>query len=156
MDEEELEALIGSRSFGTRDAAAWFSQARGGRISERRLGLRYGATLPPICQRQLLAPHPEVPPGVDLADLRKLLVWTQQMVAAISTVHRLRGLPPGVRPALTEWEARSRLCAARLSIGKGAENARQLLPDGHQLRHRYVELDDPGYHPRRRRMIRSI
>jgi hypothetical protein len=66
-------------------------------------------------QRQLLASHPEIPAGFDLADFRKLLQWTTKTASAVLALHRMRGVPPSISPSptvfvgpqgLTLWEAR--------------------------------------------------
>ena len=115
MDEEEFDALMKLRPFGTEDAMHWYTQIRG----DIGLGMTLGSALwgrtSEDLQRQLLAPHPEIPSGFDLADLRKLLHWTAQMSSAVLAVQRMRGLSPAVRPpaavfvgthGFTMWEAR--------------------------------------------------
>jgi hypothetical protein len=115
MDEEEFDALMKWRLFGTEDATRWYAQVRG----DIGLGMTLGSALwgrtSEDLQRQLLAPHPEIPPGFDLADFRKLLQWTAQMSSAVLAVQRIRGLSPAVLPpaavfvgthGFTVWEAR--------------------------------------------------
>jgi hypothetical protein len=115
MDEEEFDALMKSRPFGTEDAIRWYAQVR----SDIGLGMTLGSALwgrtSEDLQRQLLAPHPEIPSGFDLADFRKLLQWTAQMSSAVLAVQRMRGLSPAVLPpaavfvgthGFTMWEAR--------------------------------------------------
>jgi hypothetical protein len=115
MDEEEFDALMNLRPFGTEDAMHWYAQIRG----DIGLGMTLGSALwgrtSEDLQRQLLAPHPEIPSGFDLADFRKLLQWTAQMSSAVFAVQRMRGLSPAVLPpaavfvgthGFTMWEAR--------------------------------------------------
>ena len=65
-------------------------------------------------ERQLLASHPEIPPGFSFADFRKLLQWTAQMSSAVIAAQR-RGFSPSMLSApavcvgtkrFTLWEAR--------------------------------------------------
>ena len=115
MDEEEFGALMNLRPFGTEDAIHWYAQIRG----DIGLGMTLGSALwgrtSEDLQRHLLAPHPEIPSGFDLDDLRKLLQWTAQMSSAVLAVQRMRGLSPAVLPppavfvgthGFTIWEAR--------------------------------------------------
>jgi hypothetical protein len=115
MDEEEFDAFMKSRPFGTEDAMRWDAQIRG----DFGLGMTLGSALwgrtSDDLQRQLLAPHPEIPPGFGLADFRKLLQWTAQMTSAVLAAKRLRGLSPAVlspptvfvgTQGFTMWEAR--------------------------------------------------
>jgi len=115
MDEEEFDALMNLRPFGTEDAMHWYAQIRG----DIELGMTLGSALwgrtSEDLQRQLLAPHPEIPSGFDLTDFRNLLQWTAQMSSAVFAVQRMRGLSPAVLPpaavfvgthGFTMWEAR--------------------------------------------------
>jgi hypothetical protein len=115
MDEEEFDALMKLQPFGTEDAMHWYAQIR----DDIGLGMTLGSALwgrtSEDLQRQLLAPHPEIPSGFDLADFRKLLHWTAQMSSAVLAVQRMRGLSPAVLPppavfigthGFTMWEAR--------------------------------------------------
>ena len=115
MDEEDFDAFMKLRPFGTEDAMRWDAQVR----SDVGLSITLGSALwgktPDDLQRQLIAPHPEIPPGFGLADFRKLLQWTAQMTSAIVEFQRLRGLSPAVLPpptvfvgtqGFTVWEAR--------------------------------------------------
>ena len=83
MDEEEFDALMKARPFGTRDAAQWEAQRR----SNTRLAMTLGTALwgrtSEDLQRQLVASHPQIPPSFDLADFRELLQWTAQMSSAV-------------------------------------------------------------------------
>jgi len=82
----------------------------------------------PVLQRQLLAPHPEIPSGFDLADFRQLLQWTAQLNSAVLAVQRMRGLPPAVLPApavfagtqgFTVWEARCEIVRRAIEYLEG-------------------------------------
>jgi hypothetical protein len=78
--------------------------------------MRCGAKTSEDAQRQLLASHPEMPAGFDLADFRKLLQWTATMASAVLALQRMRGAAPSsILPSptvfvgsqgLTLWEAR--------------------------------------------------
>jgi hypothetical protein len=111
MDEEEFDAIMKSRPFGTEDAMRWEAQFRG----DMMLGSALWGRTSDDLRRQLLAPHPEIPPGFGLADFRNLLQWTALMTADVLAAQRLRGLSPAVFSAptifvrtqgFTVWEAR--------------------------------------------------
>jgi hypothetical protein len=115
MQEEEFDALMNSHPFGTEDAMRLDAQLRGDFLFATKVGSALWGRTSADLQRQLLAPHPEIPPGLDLADLRKLLIYTAQMKSAVLAAQRLRGLSPGVLPppavfvgtqGFTLWEAR--------------------------------------------------
>ena len=115
MDEEEFDSLIKWRPFGTEDIARWESQRRHDATLAMTLGLALWGRTPADLQRQLAAPHPEIPSGYHLDDFRKLLQWTAQMTSAVSALQGLRGLPasmlsnPAVfvgTQAFTAWEAK--------------------------------------------------
>jgi hypothetical protein len=115
MNEEEFDALTKWRPFGTEDAIRWYAQFRGDTGLGTTLGSALWGRTSEDLQRQLLAPHPEIPSGFDLSDFRKLLQWTAQMSSAVLAIHRMRGLSPAVLPppavfvgtqGLTVWEAR--------------------------------------------------
>jgi hypothetical protein len=110
MDEEELDSMLRSRPFTTADVVRFEAQA--GHLARvgRRLWGRTSADL----QRQLLERRPEIPSGVELADLRDLQAWVQEFVDALSDPKRpwllgfARSTPviaAGDR-RFTEWEAR--------------------------------------------------
>ena len=114
MDEEDLDAS-NWRPFGTKDAMQWEAQGRENTGLVMTLGTALWGKTPADMQRQLLAPHPEVPSGFGLTDFQRLLKWTVLTSLAVSKYQRLRGLPPGARPpeivfvgteGLTEWEAK--------------------------------------------------
>jgi hypothetical protein len=115
MDEEEFDAFMELRPFGTEDAMRWDAQVRGDVGLSMTLGSALWGKTSDDLQRQLLAPHPEIPPGFGLADFRKLLQWTARMTSAVLVFQRLRGLCPAVLPpptvfvrtqGFTVWEAR--------------------------------------------------
>ena len=68
MDEQEFAALFPSRPFGTKDAIE--EDARWRRCAT--LGTLLFGTTPDDLRRQLLAAHPEIPRGYDLADFHDL------------------------------------------------------------------------------------
>lgn len=79
MDEQEFDALFSSRPFGTQDALR--QDARWRRCGT--LGaLLFGRT-PDDLRRQLLASHPEIPPGYDLADFRDLQRHLEMVTGAL-------------------------------------------------------------------------
>ncbi len=115
MDEEEFDAFMRLRPFGTEDAMRWDARVRGDVGLSMTLGSALWGKTSDDLQLQLLAPHPEIPPGFGLADLRKLLQWTAQMISAVWVFQRLRGLSPAVlhpptvfvgTQDFTVWEAR--------------------------------------------------
>jgi hypothetical protein len=110
MDEEEFDSLKPWRPFGTHDAIRADVQAR--RCTA--LGMALFGDL----QRQLLAPHPEIPLGFELADFRELQKSTLVIAALLanprhgwlnssSTVRALTSPTIVVgSQRLTAWEAR--------------------------------------------------
>jgi hypothetical protein len=78
MKEEEFDSLMQGRSFGTEDAMRADTQWR--RIFA--LGAALWGRTPDDLQRQLLAPHPEIPPGIGLTHLRELLRSVEAILAA--------------------------------------------------------------------------
>ena len=78
MNEEEFDSLMTGRPFGTEDAMRADDQMR--RIFT--LGAALWGRTPADLQRQLLAPHPEIPSGIGLPDLRELLRNVEVMLAA--------------------------------------------------------------------------
>lgn len=80
MDEREFDALFPSRPFGTQDAL--HVDARWRRCST--LGtLLFGRT-PDDLRRQLLASHPEIPAGYDLADFHDLQRHLEMVTSALN------------------------------------------------------------------------
>lgn len=119
MDEEEFDSLIRARPFGTADVVAWEIQSRGKTRLAMTLGTALWGRTPADLERQLVAAHPEIPPGYDLADFRELLQWAAQMASAVLAAQKLRGLSHSalatvLSPSIvfagtrryTEWEAR--------------------------------------------------
>ena len=110
MNEQEFDALLPLQPFGTADAmridtqwrrCATLAQALWGRNSED-------------LERQLLAPHPEIPPNFDLDDFRNLQQSAHKISAALGSP-RLSSLSHSLRfsaaiivgtQSLTTWEAR--------------------------------------------------
>jgi len=68
MDEEEFDALRRWRPFGTEDAMRLFNRDSSDIELRMRLGAALWGRTSEDLRRQLLAPHPEIPPGFDLAD----------------------------------------------------------------------------------------
>jgi hypothetical protein len=108
MDEEEFDAFMVLRPFGTEDAMRWDVQVRGDVGLSITLGSALWGKTSDDLQRQLLAPHPDIPPGFGLADFRKLLQWTAQMTSAVLLFQRLRGLSPAVLPSPTVFVGTTR------------------------------------------------
>lgn len=110
MDEEEFDSLMPWRPFGTKDAQRADAEMRRSSM----LGVALWGGNSADLQRQLLAPHPEIPAGFDLADFHRLH-RTTQMIATKLRDPRLSWLPHGVASSatisvgaerITEWEAR--------------------------------------------------
>ena len=111
MKEEDFDALMKGQPFGTEDALRADAQLR--RIFA--LGAALWGRTPDDLQRQLLAAHPEMPPGVCLADLWELLRSVEAMLAAF---HDEKSMLGSISIALssptiaigtqqfTAWEAR--------------------------------------------------
>ncbi|HWF06304.1 MAG TPA: hypothetical protein VHA06_21630 [Candidatus Angelobacter sp.] len=78
MKEEEFDALMQGRSFGTKDAMRAETQLR--RIFT--LGAEVWGKTPDDLKRQLSAPHPEIRPGIELSDLQELLRRVETILAA--------------------------------------------------------------------------
>jgi hypothetical protein len=117
MTEEELDSLH-LPPFGTAEALQM--EARQRRFM--RLGIALWGKTAADLQRQLLAPHPEIPSGFEMADFRKLQQITEAL-AAISRNTRLAWLPRSAYSStifvdtqrLTTWEARCEV--VRRAIG---------------------------------------
>jgi hypothetical protein len=93
----------------------WETELRASTGLAATLGVALWGKTSEDAQRQLLASHPEIPAGSDLADFKTLLQWTAKMASAVSALQRMRGVPPSILPApkvlvgsqgLTLWEAR--------------------------------------------------
>ncbi|HTC61260.1 MAG TPA: hypothetical protein VK709_00315 [Candidatus Saccharimonadales bacterium] len=101
MEEEEFDALIQRRPFGTEDAK------RADLLFRRSLSLGiilFGKTAEYL-RRQIVAPFPEIPSGFELGDFRELLRTTEELSAAMS---RLELVPKTIvvgTQRYTEWEA---------------------------------------------------
>ena len=80
MDEQEFDALMQSRPFGTEDAKRVDLRLR--RCASLASTL-WGKT-PGDLRRQLLAASPDIPGGFDLADFRELLRTTEQLLAGMT------------------------------------------------------------------------
>jgi hypothetical protein len=110
MDEEEFDSLMHSRPFAREDAIQ--AEAQAGRLTGLGIAL-WGRTSAGL-QRQLLAPRPELPAGIELADLRSLQRWAQGILQGLGDPRRKWLLPMGRSAAIisvgsqrfTEWEAR--------------------------------------------------
>jgi hypothetical protein len=100
MDEEEFDALMHARPFGTEDAKRADLQHR----RSLSLAATLWAKTADDLRRQLLASTPEIPSGFHLADFRELLRTTEQLSAAIST-YESQTIDVDTR-RYTEWEAR--------------------------------------------------
>jgi hypothetical protein len=104
MTEEEFEASMNLAPFGTADAAR--AEAQWQRYMSLGVAL-WGRTAQDL-QRQLLAPHPEIPPGFDLEELRRLHTTTQAISLA-KWLPRATLSGPIVfadERSFTAWEAR--------------------------------------------------
>ena len=122
MNEEELDSFH-LRTFGIAEA----QQAEAGSRRCMRLGaLLWGKTAADL-QRQLLAPHPEIPSGFDLADFLRLH-QTAETLSAASRNTRFAWLPRSIlfSPAifvgsrrLTTWEARCEVVRRAIDYLKG-------------------------------------
>jgi hypothetical protein len=115
MDEEEFDALMKLRPFGTADVVQWEAESRANMRLVMTLGVALWGKTSEDAQPQLLASHPEIPAEFELADFRKLLQWTAKMASAAFVLQQMRGLAPSVLSSptvfvgpqgLTMWEAR--------------------------------------------------
>jgi hypothetical protein len=102
MDEEEFDALIKLRPFGTEDAKRADLQYRRSMSLCMRLAL-WTKTADDL-QRQLMALSPEIPSGFDLADFQDLLRITEPFADATSHLESNAVVVGTLR--FTEWEAR--------------------------------------------------
>jgi hypothetical protein len=110
MDEEELDSWMHSRPFKSEDAGR--AELEAGRLTALGVAL-WGRTSADL-QRQLLAPHPEIPHGVDLDELRKLQRSAQEIVDALNdsrrpwlhSLARTSAIISVGNQRFTEWEAR--------------------------------------------------
>lgn len=113
MTEEEFDSSMTLRSFRREDATR--AEAEAARCTTVGVAL-WGRTADDL-QRQLIAPHPEIPAGCDLADLRMLQSHVQRISAAL-TNPRNTWLSSFALASLnilvgaqrfTAWEARSEI-----------------------------------------------
>jgi hypothetical protein len=96
MDEQEFDSWFPGRPFVREDAMQ--ADARAGRCTALAVALWGTAD---YLQRQLVAPHPEIPSGFELADFREL----QQRVLVFQWLrHRFPTFMAAQHPEL--WEAR--------------------------------------------------
>jgi hypothetical protein len=98
MDEQELDSSMAWLPFGTKDAKRMEDQAR----RTAALGLALWGKTDDDLRRQLLAPHPEIPSGFDLADYRELQKSYRLIAACLAGRHRswVSGMP-GIRNLLS-------------------------------------------------------
>jgi hypothetical protein len=116
MNEEEFDALMKSRRFGTEDVVHWEGELLANTGLSMTLGDRLWGKTSEDAQRQLLAPYPKLPEAFELADFRKLLQFTAKMAPAVSAIQRMRSsASPSTHPTATVfvrsqgftlWEAR--------------------------------------------------
>ena len=100
ITEEEFDALIRARPFGTQDANRADLRLR---RSASLAATLWGKT-PDELRRQLLAASPEIPTGFDLADFRELLHTTEQLLA-------------GMRNPKNEFMSRMALASQTIVVG---------------------------------------
>lgn len=105
MDEHHFDALFPPQPFGTKEAARADAQLR----RRTTLGFALWGRTSDDLQRQLLAPHPEIPPGFSLADFRDLLVSAEQLASINVNDPRFA--------AFREWMRTSSLDATIISAG---------------------------------------
>jgi hypothetical protein len=102
MEEEEFDALVQARPFGTEDAMRADRQVR----RSASLGITlFGKTADDL-RRQLLANFPEIPSGFDLSDFRQLLQTSVVLSAAVSQADIASETIAVGDERYTEWEAR--------------------------------------------------
>jgi hypothetical protein len=114
MTEEEFDALMQARPFGTADALQAEAQMRRRMALAATLGVALWGKTSGDLQQQLLKPYPELPSGYDLSDFRELLDISVEMVSAILATQKMAGLSPLVSSptffvgtqSFTLWEAR--------------------------------------------------
>ncbi len=82
MTEDEFDSLMRSRSYGTQDATNAEAQILHGMTLLSTLGVALWGKTDGDLQHQLRRPHPEIPPGFDVSDFRKLLRVCAQVVSA--------------------------------------------------------------------------
>lgn len=82
MNEQEFDAARQWRSFGTQDGMKL--ERKFERLAT--FGLALWGRKPDDLRRQLTAPHPEIPSGCSMDDLRHLLGQAQSMLSAYRTM----------------------------------------------------------------------
>jgi len=92
MDEQEFDSLVQGRTFGTENAMQADARLRRRMTLSATLGAALWGRTSGDLQRQLLAPHPEIPSGFDLPDFRELLRVTAQMISTLEATQRMAGL----------------------------------------------------------------
>jgi hypothetical protein len=110
MDEEEFDALLQGRPFGTADAKKMDERLRRCTTLGRAL---WGKTSEDL-QRQLIAPYPEIPVGYALADFRELQRTGLQISALLNDPRSAWASRLGLSSQIvsvgsqqyTSWEAR--------------------------------------------------
>jgi hypothetical protein len=107
MNEEDFDSSMEARPFGT--AEVMHAEAELRRCVALGVAL-WGRTSHDL-QRQLLAPHPQIPAGFDLADLRKLQ-RSVQIISTASWLPRSTLSSPMIfvgAQRFTTWEARAEI-----------------------------------------------
>jgi hypothetical protein len=110
MDEEEFDALLQGRPFGTADAKKIDERLRRCTTLGRAL---WGKTSEDL-QRQLLSPYPEIPSGFALSDFRELQRRTLELSALLNDPRSAWASRLGLSSQIvsvgsrqyTSWEAR--------------------------------------------------
>jgi len=111
VDEQEFDALFPSRPFGTQDAMR--EEARWRRCAM--LATLLFGRAPDDLRRRLLAAHPEIPSGYDLADFHDLQRQLEMVAVALSNARNTWLSPLGTAAfgvlevgaqRLPVWEAR--------------------------------------------------
>jgi len=124
MDEQEFDSWQGLRPFGSQDVKQF----------ERAVALASTLWDPGIShiEHQLLAPHPEIPVGFDLADFRNLqqqlqvlLIALQRKPPAHQTGPVLSTMNPEIRAgteSFTLWEACYEIVRRAIALLEGGSN----------------------------------
>lgn len=107
MEEQEFDSLF-RQPFGSQDAMEWDARLRRSAALATALWGKASDDL----ERQLLAPHPEIPSGFELADFRELQRSAQEISVVMSNP-RFGWASPAASPIMfvgtqrfTVWEAR--------------------------------------------------
>ena len=92
MTEDEFDSLMRSRRpYGTKDAMNAEAKMLHGMTLMSTLGTALWGKTDDDMRRQLLKPHPEIPVGFDLPDFQELLHVCNQVVSAVSAIHKAAG-----------------------------------------------------------------